>query len=240
MLPLNAVLAPRQTALAVPMAIVIAVVCTSQGMEADGRDQGPSPPATDIVASFLNRREPPVTSYRALRRLEAKNERLSKEGWLEAVTELGPGGFTYQVVAEGGSDAVRRRVLKAALDAEREMVASSGASAFTTANYRLTADGVEGELARIRVTPVRSDKRLVDGWLLVSPRDLDLVAVKGRLAKSPSFWTSQVDVLRRYARIAGVRVPVVVESTASVKLAGQSTFRMNYTYETINGVKIAR
>jgi hypothetical protein len=49
-----------------------------------------------------------------------------------------------------------------------------------------------------------------------------------------------VDVLRRYARIAGVRVPVVVESTASVKLAGQSTFRMNYTYETINGVKIAR
>jgi hypothetical protein len=143
-------------------------------------------------------------------------------------------------VAEGGSDAVRRRVLKAALDAEREMVASSAASAFTPANYRLTADGVEGELARIRVTPVRSDKRLVDGWLLVSPRDLDLVAVKGRLAKSPSFWTSQVDVLRRYARIAGVRVPVVVESTASVKLAGQSTFRMNYTYETINGVRIAR
>jgi hypothetical protein len=200
------------------------------------------PPAVpiDVVTSFLNRREPPVTSYRAHRRLEAKNPRLSKEGWLEAVTELTNGQFSYRVLAEGGSDAVRRKVLLAALEAERDLVASASASAFNTTNYRLTADGFEGDLARIRVTPMRKDKRLVDGWLLVSPRDTDLVAVKGQLAESPSFWTSRVNVVRRYARIAGVRVPVAVESTASVKIVGESTFCMNYKYETINGMAVAR
>jgi hypothetical protein len=218
--------------------MLVAVAWPAAGLSA-GASQ-PAAGGADVVTAFLSRRDPPVTSYRAHRRLEARNERFSKEGWLEVMTELGAGGFTYQVLSQGGSDAVRRKVLVPALEAERDASASAAATAFDTSNYRLTADGFEGGFARIRLTPNRKDKRLVDGWLLVTPRDTDLVAVKGQLAESPSFWTSRVDVVRKYARIAGVRVPVAVESTASVKIAGESTFRMSYRYEAINGNAVAR
>ena len=52
---------------------------------------------------------------------------------------------------------------------------------------------------------------------------------------APSFWTRRVEIVRRYERIAGVRVPVSIESVASVLIAGRSTFKMTYQYETING-----
>ena len=69
----------------------------------------------DAVARFLARRDPPLTSYKALRRLTARNARFNVEGWLEAVTELSPdAGFTYRIENEGGSGYVRNRVLRAA------------------------------------------------------------------------------------------------------------------------------
>ena len=44
-----------------------------------------------------------------------------------------------------------------------------------------------------------------------------------------------MDIVRRYERIGGVRVPVSIESVAHVLIAGRSTFKMTYEYETING-----
>jgi hypothetical protein len=40
---------------------------------------------------------------------------------------------------------------------------------------------------------------------------------------------------RRYARVAGVRVPVSMTSTAQVLVVGESTFSMAYSYLAING-----
>jgi hypothetical protein len=44
-----------------------------------------------------------------------------------------------------------------------------------------------------------------------------------------------VQIVRRFERLAGVRVPVALESTASVLIAGQSSFHMTYEYASING-----
>ena len=133
---------------------------------------------------------------------------------------------------------MQNKVLRAALDGERDLIRTSSAGTLDSANYRFADDGVEGDLARIRMTPIRKDKLLVDGWLLVSASDADLISLKGRLAKTPSFWTTRVDVVRHYRRIAGVRVPVDLRSTAMVRFAGPSTFSMTYEYESINGVPV--
>src|SRR5262245_44998434 len=62
---------------------------------------------------FLARQEPPLVSYRARRRLLASNERRHVSGWMDAVTELGPGkAFRFQIAAEGGSAFIRNRVLR--------------------------------------------------------------------------------------------------------------------------------
>ncbi len=93
--------------------------------------------------------------------------------------------------------------------------------------------------ARLFITPKRKDMLLVDGALLLAAGDADLVRIEGRLAKTPSFWTRSVDIVRRYARVAGIRVPVATESTANVRIAGRSAFKMTYRYQMINGKEIA-
>jgi hypothetical protein len=47
-----------------------------------------------------------------------------------------------------------------------------------------------------------------------------------------------VNIVRRYERIGGVRVPVALESTAHVLIAGKSTMTMTYEYETVNGHRV--
>ena len=65
----------------------------------------------------------------------------------------------------------------------------------------------------------RLEAALVDGTILVTA-DGDLVRVQGRLAKSPSFWTRSVDLVRHYARRAERPVPVEVQSLADVNGGG--------------------
>jgi hypothetical protein len=44
-----------------------------------------------------------------------------------------------------------------------------------------------------------------------------------------------VQITRWYDRFAGVRMPTALESVANVRIAGTSTFRMTYEYESVNG-----
>jgi hypothetical protein len=64
------------------------------------------------------------------------------------------------------------------------------------------------------------------------------VRVEGRLAKNPSFWTKRVDVVRRYERLSGVRVPTRLDSVAQIRFAGTSTFSMTFEYEMVNGLAV--
>jgi hypothetical protein len=192
-----------------------------------------SPPAASPTARFLAA-PPALQSYRAWRRLEASNARFGQSGWLEVITELGPRGFEYRIEGEGGSARIRRRVLVAALDGERELVGDTSAM-MTEANYAFVDDGIEAGLARIKLTPKRKHRALVDGYLFVTPESADLVEVTGRLVTMPSFWVTRVEVTRRYGRIGGVRVPVSTDSTANVRFAGRSVFTMRYVYQSING-----
>jgi hypothetical protein len=47
-----------------------------------------------------------------------------------------------------------------------------------------------------------------------------------------------VDVSRSYAPIAGAMMPVAIESTADVRIAGVSTFSMTYDYQMVDGYTV--
>lgn len=220
----------------VPVSLLFAFLfATSESERLSGQASPPEP--APAVSRFLRRHTLTPPSYRARRHLEAQSLRMKKAGWLDAVTSAGPDGFAYEILAEGGSSIVRNKVLRAALAAEQRLWSDRSAG-LTPSNYELAADGVEDAYDRIRLVPRRKDAHLVDGWLLVSPDDGELVEVRGRLAKGPSFWTPRVDVVRRYAKISGITVPVSIESTTAVRFVGQSTFVMRYDYETINGMPV--
>lgn len=198
-----------------------------------------APPS--LVEQFLARKDPPPFQYRALRHLDARNEHFGVAGWMDAWTDVDrSAGFRYEVVAEGGSGYIRSRVLRAALAGEQKMWMSgeSGKAALTRDNYEfipLDSAPDRPSLAALGVTPRRKDVLLVNGSVFVRRDDADLVRVEGKLSKTPSFWTRRVEVVRRYERINGIRVPVAIESVAQVLIAGRSTFKMTYEYEAING-----
>jgi hypothetical protein len=188
---------------------------------------------------FLARAETPTVAYRALRHLEASNPHFGAKGWMDAWTEFDEvHGLRFDIVAEGGNGYIRTHVLRAALEGEQKIWAAREPqrSSVTPDNYIFqdatpTAEG----LHQVAIKPKRKDTLLVDGAIFVEPTDGDLRRIEGKLSKSPSFWTRRVEIVRTYNRIAGVRVPVSIESVAHVLIAGRSTFAMTYEYETING-----
>lgn len=201
-----------------------------------------SRPADAVEAVDVVRGEP-LTQYRAYRRMHARSERFDQEGWLEAWTEFDERGFRYEIVSERGSEHVRNKVLKAVLKREQELATSGeGArSALTAANYEFTeAEVQDNGLRYVLLKPKRKDTLLVDGRMVLSSDGRDLLRVEGKLAKNPSFWTSLVNIVRHYARLDGVRVPIATESVAKIKVVGTSRLEVRYEYERINGRPLSR
>jgi hypothetical protein len=227
---------------------LVAVLAADLIAQASGAFAGQSGAANGatpaIVERFLSGTGPPMTSYRALRTLEAETRGGQMRATITAWTSLDPvSGFEYSIVDENGSGTIRQRVLRPALEAERSMRAGGeiARGALDPSNYQFTeARGAADGLVQIGIHPKRHDTLLLEGNILLTEPDCDLVRVEGFLVKRPSFWTRRVEVVRRYARIRGVRVPVTMESTAQVLLMGQSTFSMTYEYESINGEPVGR
>ena len=194
-----------------------------------------------VLHRFLARADEPLVTYRGTRHLEGRNERYNVSGWMDIAAELTADGFHYRVVDEGGSDLIRRRVFRSMLENEEQIFANGdmARSSITTTNYDLSpAPASEPGLVKLFARPKRKDVTLIDGAVYITDTDADLVRVEGRLAKSPSFWTRRVDVVKQYARVGGLRVPISVESTAQIRFAGTSTMTMTYDYEMINGVNV--
>jgi hypothetical protein len=198
----------------------------------------PTGASPNILERFLALGDPTPSQFRALRHLEARNEKFEKSAWMDVWTEADASGFRYQIVAEEGSDYIRSKVFRASLDTERDMW-SAGApddAAVTPANYLFEDRGSQPDgLASLTVKPRRKGILLVEGSIFLNPDDGELVRMEGRLSKTPSFWTRRVEIVRWYRRIAGFRMPTALESVANVRVAGESTFRMTYDYETVDG-----
>lgn len=217
------------------------VACLTLSLESAGRVEADAS-VQPVLERFLARADEPLTQYRATRSLEGHNPRFKKHGSIEAVTELLPGGrFTYTILTESGSEYVREKVLRPLLETEAKVLASGkhSRSAVTSENYEIGGgEMVEPGVVKLFAKPRRNDLSLIDGAVFIASGDADLLRVEGRMTKNPSFWTTRVDVVRWYERIAGVRVPVRLDSTAHIRFAGESTLSMIYKYEMVNGVEV--
>ena len=128
------------------------------------------------------------------------------------------------------------------LKGEQEAIARGemARSSLGQANYIFQPDGIdEAGLANVLVSPRRKERTLVDGRMFLQPDNGRLVRLKGQLAKSPSFWIKNVQVVQSYERLSGAVVPVALASNAQVRFLGVATFRMTYVYSEIDGQPVA-
>jgi hypothetical protein len=190
--------------------------------------------ASAAIRNFLALPRTPH-DYTASRRLEASGR--GHRAWLDAETTFSSAsGLHYEVTAEGGSGYIRSRVLRSLLEEEQRLIARRGESAvaLTTDNYQFVPEHINEEgLAVVAMRPLRKERALIAGRMFVT-LDGDLRRVEGRLARSPSFWVTRVDVVRSYRRINGVLMPVALETTAQLRLLGPSELRMTYRYSVID------
>jgi hypothetical protein len=204
-------------------AIVMTIPTAGRGMEPQDQLQ------------VLN--DPPLTQYRAFRRMHARNEKFNQEAWLDAWTELNGNTFRYEITSERGSDYIRNKVLKALLMREQELVAKgeAGRADICVENYQFAETTHNGDEKYVMLKPKRKDMLLVNGRMVLNSEGTELLRVEGTLSKNPSFWTSLVTIVRQFARLDGVRVPVSTESVAKLKFAGQAQLEVRYEYESVNG-----
>jgi hypothetical protein len=194
--------------------------------------------APALLQRFLALDDPTPIQFRSLRHLEARNDKFEKSAWMDVWTEADASGFRYTIVVEDGSDYIRHKVFRASLEAERDMwkPGAPDEGALTPANYLFEDRGAQPDgLTSLAMKPKRKGVLLIDGSLYLNPDDGELVRMEGLLTKTPSFWTRRVAIVRWYQRINGFRMPTALESVANVRIAGESTFRMTYEYESING-----
>jgi hypothetical protein len=197
--------------------------------------------APPILQRFLALGDPSPESYRALRHLEARNEKFNMSAWMDVWTESDASGFRYRIEREEGSDYIRNRVFRESLETERKLWAAGApdAASVTPANYTFADGGAQADgLAALNIKPRRKDVLLVDGSIFLRPGDGELLKMEGDLAKAPSFWTRRVRIVRHFQRFAGVRMPVSLDAVANVRWFGQSSFRAVYEYETVNAERV--
>lgn len=191
------------------------------------------------IKQFLARSQT-AHSYRAIRRLEAENG--DRRGWIEAITQYSPTtGLHYEITDEGGSGYIRKKVLRALLTGERDAFARGDAerSALVSSNYTFEPAGIEEDgLVAVLLSPRRKEHALVHGTMFLQTADGALVRLQGRLAKSPSFWVKNVDIVRSYERVGDAVMPVALESRAQLRMLGPATLRMTYSYSEIDGQPI--
>ena len=215
--------------------LVVAPAETRRSSGEEHRDAGRA------IERFLAAVEPRLTSVVTRRHLRAATRGGAMSAWLDACTYTDGTEMRYRVLAQGGSGSVRKRALLAALDGEvKARRGGEGArAALTPANYEFTPEpDLDGRTA-VRMKPRRKEAMLIDGVMTLASDSGELLGVEGRLVKPPSFWTRKVDVSRRYTRVAGIRVPALMESSAQVLVLGASTFSMAYEYASINGAHVA-
>lgn len=226
------------------LAALLAVLCLAPWLARGAASSAASAAVEPALERFLTRTDEPLVEYRAIRHLEARNDRFHMSGELDAMTVLAADGrFTYTVLRESGSAYIRDNVLRSVLQAEKKLFATGDPSraAFTSSNYELEGgEPAEPGVVKLFARPRRRDVALVDGAVFVTSTDADLLRVEGRLAKNPSFWTTRVDVVKKYERLDGIRVPVRLDSVAQIRFAGESTLSVTYDYKEINGTAVSQ
>ena len=94
------------------------------------------------------------------------------------------------------------------LEGEREVFAQGEAAraSLALANYAFQPNGVDDDgLANILLSPKRKERVLLSGTMFLQPDGGDLVRLQGRLAKNPSFWVRNVEIVRSVQAHRGSR-----------------------------------
>jgi hypothetical protein len=199
---------------------------------------GAAPDTTQIVQSIAGHDQMQakvLQRYQALRHYE-----IEYHGFLRNITakmdvELeydASSGKSFQVISQSGSHTLCEKVLKRALDSERDASQDRGAHALTMANYKfqlLGSDTLEGRPTYVlQVEPLTGSPYLYRGKIWVDAADGAVSKMDVQPAKNPSFWISQTLIHQTSSRIGNFWLPRQNRSETRVRIGGKAVLTIDY------------
>jgi hypothetical protein len=120
-------------------------------------------------------------------------------------------GLSYRILSQSGSKILCDKVLRRALDSEKEASRDKAATALTPANYRFRLEKVESLDQRpeyvLDVEPLTGNKFLYRGKIWVDATDFAVKKIEAEPAKNPSFWISRTQIRYTSAKVGGFWLP---------------------------------
>jgi hypothetical protein len=147
-------------------------------------------------------------------------------------------GKSFRIMSQSGSKLLCEKVLKRAVESEKEASQDKQSNALTETNYRFRLVGSESITGRpayiLDVEPLTASKFLYRGRIWVDTADFAVVKMETEPAKSPSFWIARTLIHYTSARTEGFWLPEQVRSETKVRIGGTAVLNINYgTYAVV-------
>jgi len=181
--------------------------------------------------------------YSAVRRYHVEYRGLANlEAGMEVEIDFNAtSGKSFRIVSQSGSKILGEKVLKRAMDSEKEASEDGGATALSPANYRFQLQGsesVDGRPAYIlSVEPLRESKFLYRGKVWVDAIDFAVAKVEAAPAKNPSFWISRTLIRYTSAKTGSFWLPQRSRSESKIRIGGTAVLTIDYGTYQINSDK---
>jgi hypothetical protein len=145
-------------------------------------------------------------------------------------------GKSFRIVKQSGSKILCDKVLKRAVESEKEASQDKGSTALTAANYRFNLSGSENLAGRpayiLDVEPLIASKFLYKGKIWVDAAEFALVKIEAEPAKSPSFWIARTLIHQTFAKTGDFWLPERNRSETKVRIGGTAVLIIDYgTYQ---------
>jgi hypothetical protein len=145
-------------------------------------------------------------------------------------------GKTFRIVTQSGSKFLLEKVLKRAVDSEKEASQDKAATALTAANYKFNLAGSESLAGRpayiLDVEPKGASKFLYRGKVWVDAAEFAVVKFEAEPAKSPSFWIARTLIHQSFAKTGDFWLPRQNRSETKVRIGGTAFLTIEYgTYQ---------
>jgi hypothetical protein len=200
-----------------------------------------SEPATLSVAQIVEQMERHNESqaralkhYQAIRHYQAEYHGFAAlEGKMEVEVSFDSGsGKSFRILSESGSKLLCEKVLRRAIESEKEASQDKGATALTSANYKFQLagnDSVNGRPAYVLdVAPLKESKFLYRGKIWVDAADFAVAKIEAAPAKSPSFWISRTLIRYTSAKTGDFWLPQMSRSETKVRVGGTALLTIDY------------
>jgi hypothetical protein len=147
-------------------------------------------------------------------------------------------GQNFRIVSQGGSNLLCDKVLKRAVDSEKEASQNKASTALSESNYTfiyLGTDTVDGRPAyMLHEEPLKEGKFLTRGKIWIDAADFAVIKMETEPAKNPSFWISRTSINSSSVKTDGFWLPGKTRSETKVRIGGTAVLTIDYgTYQVV-------